>query len=201
MRALIKNSKKILISQIDPAERALIDDFIKKSVRKYTVIKELYDIDNELDGASFTLSGDKTTKIKYKEPDHLFVNTDMDITVDLKVDETTTIIVYPDENPELIVSVDENKIISIKAKDLPELYGKAINYVVSANLEKEGYGSAVVPIDVTVLYNNPNSGGSSDYEQLDNLPKINNVELIGNKNFDDLGLQAISDSQINQLFE
>ena len=33
-------------------------------------------------------------------------------------------------------------------------------------------------------------GGTSDYEELDNLPKINNVELIGNKTSSDLGLQA-----------
>lgn len=32
------------------------------------------------------------------------------------------------------------------------------------------------------------SGGSSDYEDLDNKPSINNVELIGNKNLTDLGI-------------
>ena len=33
------------------------------------------------------------------------------------------------------------------------------------------------------------SGGSSNYEKLSNKPKINNVELSGNKVSDDLGLQ------------
>lgn len=33
------------------------------------------------------------------------------------------------------------------------------------------------------------SGGTSDYEELENLPKINNVELKGNKISSDLGLQ------------
>ena len=199
MRALIKSTKKILVSQIDPSERALIEDFIKKSTRKYTTVKELYDIENELDGVSFTLTGDKTTKIKYKEPDHLFINNGMEAQVNLKVDNTTTIIVDPNENPELQVSVDENKIINIFALDLVELYGKAINYVVSANLEKPGYGTAIVPIDVTVLYAG-SGGGTMDYEDLENLPKINNVELRGNKTFDDLGLQAITENQINDLF-
>lgn len=199
MRALIKNSKKILVSQIDPSERALIDEFIKKSTRKYTNIKELYDIENELDGVSFTLAGDKTTKIKYKEPDHLFINNNMSISVNLKVDNSTTITVYPDENPELNVLVDENKNVIIEAKDIEELYGKALSYIVSVNLEKPGYGSTLVPIDVTVLYAGSNEG-TMDYEDLDNLPSINNVKLSGNKSFSDLGLHAITDNQINNLF-
>lgn len=36
-------------------------------------------------------------------------------------------------------------------------------------------------------------GGSSDYEDLDNLPSINNVELKGNKTSSDLGLQPAGD--------
>lgn len=32
-------------------------------------------------------------------------------------------------------------------------------------------------------------GGSSDYEDLENLPKINNIELKGNKSLNDLGIQ------------
>lgn len=32
-------------------------------------------------------------------------------------------------------------------------------------------------------------GGSSDYEDLENLPKINNIELKGNKTLNDLGIQ------------
>lgn len=36
-------------------------------------------------------------------------------------------------------------------------------------------------------------GGSSDYEDLENLPKINNIELKGNKSLNDLGIQPIGD--------
>lgn len=32
-------------------------------------------------------------------------------------------------------------------------------------------------------------GGSSDYEELENLPKINNIEIKGNKSLNDLGIQ------------
>lgn len=43
-------------------------------------------------------------------------------------------------------------------------------------------------------------GGTSDYEELDNLPKINNVELIGNKTSSDLGLQAeLTETQLNAI--
>ena len=37
------------------------------------------------------------------------------------------------------------------------------------------------------------SGGSSDYEDLDNKPSINDVELTGNKSLDDLGIQPQGD--------
>lgn len=40
-------------------------------------------------------------------------------------------------------------------------------------------------------------GGTSDYEKLSNLPKINSVELKGNKSFSDLGLDAESLSYDN----
>ena len=36
-------------------------------------------------------------------------------------------------------------------------------------------------------------GGTSDYSQLTNKPKINNVELAGNKNLDDIGAASASD--------
>lgn len=40
------------------------------------------------------------------------------------------------------------------------------------------------------------SGGSSDYEDLKNLPKINNVELKGNKSLSDLGIENYDDTEI-----
>mgnify|MGYP007012493078 CR=1 FL=1 len=38
-----------------------------------------------------------------------------------------------------------------------------------------------------------------DYEKLINHPRINNVELIKNKNFDDLGLGSLSNIEIESL--
>ena len=68
MRALIKNSKKIVLNQVDPSERALIDDFVRKSLKQATSIRSLYDIDNELDGVSFELTGKKPGTITFRTP-------------------------------------------------------------------------------------------------------------------------------------
>ena len=35
-------------------------------------------------------------------------------------------------------------------------------------------------------------GGTKDYEQLNNLPKINDVELKGNKSLSDLGISNVT---------
>lgn len=41
--------------------------------------------------------------------------------------------------------------------------------------------------------------GTKDYNELDNKPQINSVELINNKSFDDLGLKRITNSQIEEI--
>lgn len=42
---------------------------------------------------------------------------------------------------------------------------------------------------------------TADYEALRNLPKINDVELRGNKQLDELGLQEVSNIEIDNLFK
>ena len=39
-----------------------------------------------------------------------------------------------------------------------------------------------------------------DYEKLMNHPSVNDVELIKNKSFDDLGLSALSNTELEHLF-
>ena len=41
-----------------------------------------------------------------------------------------------------------------------------------------------------------NGQGVTDYEKLNNKPSIESVELIGNKNFEDLGLSPIDTDDI-----
>ena len=50
-----------------------------------------------------------------------------------------------------------------------------------------------VPVEVPV-------GGTTDYNELINKPKVNTVELKGNKSFEDLGLNRMSNSDLESLF-
>lgn len=43
--------------------------------------------------------------------------------------------------------------------------------------------------------------GNGDYEALINKPKIESVELIGNKNFEDFGLEECSNDDILAMFQ
>ena len=44
-----------------------------------------------------------------------------------------------------------------------------------------------------------NVGGFNDYEQALNKPRINGVELVGNKTNEDLNISAISNGEIEDL--
>ena len=43
-------------------------------------------------------------------------------------------------------------------------------------------------------------GGTTNYELLSNKPKINNVELIGDKTYEDLGFYSITNEEIDSLW-
>lgn len=45
------------------------------------------------------------------------------------------------------------------------------------------------------------NNGTDDYEKLKNKPKINEVELKGNKGFEDLGLSALSNIELENLLK
>lgn len=206
MRALLKNSRKIVITNIDPSERALIDEFIHKSAKKATLLKALYDIDNELDGASFELTGKKPGLVNYRTPCIQVVAADGVIQVDLKVDSDTSIEIDPLENEGyLTVSLDDNNIISIKALYREDLLDTTGQYIVTAVLSKEGCETTIVPINVAALYiTSSGTGGTRNYERLENKPTINNVVLLGNKTLEDFGMQEemedVTDSEIDDLF-
>lgn len=203
MRALIKNSKKIVINQVDPSERALIDDFVRKSLKQVTTLRSLYDIDNELDGVSFELTGQKPGAINFKTPCIQVLAVEGTIAVDLNVDSETTIEVEPDENEEFLeVSLNENREIEIKALYKEELINTTGQYIVTVVLEKPGYDTTIIPINVSVLYFD--SDGTRNYEELYNLPKINNKTLLGNRELSELGIQEeidpISNADIDKMF-
>lgn len=55
------------------------------------------------------------------------------------------------------------------------------------------------PQDIGLSVNEQIVGGSTDYSQLRNKPQINNVELVDNKTFDDLGLSGLSNIDIENI--
>lgn len=42
-------------------------------------------------------------------------------------------------------------------------------------------------------------GGTKDYNKLNNKPQINDVELIGNKSFEDLGAESLTNIDIENI--
>ena len=45
------------------------------------------------------------------------------------------------------------------------------------------------------------SGGTTNYEYLLNKPKINSVELVNNKTFKDLGINEITNTELEEIFK
>lgn len=45
------------------------------------------------------------------------------------------------------------------------------------------------------------SGGTNDYEKLKNKPQINGVELLKNKSFSDLGMDIISNQELEDMLK
>lgn len=52
----------------------------------------------------------------------------------------------------------------------------------------------------TVFGSVTSTGGASDYNDLANKPQIEAVELIGNKTFDELGMNSATNLEIAALF-
>lgn len=45
------------------------------------------------------------------------------------------------------------------------------------------------------------TGGTNDYEKLKNKPRINGVELIKNKSFSDLGMNNITNQELEDMLK
>lgn len=103
------------------------------------------------------------------------------------------------------VDLSNSLILSVHVNGHFQTYGK--NYTISTeNEESTIYFDESVDEDseVDVVYSSymelSGGGGVSDYSQLTNKPKINNIELKGNKTSDNLGLQdKLTASQLNAV--
>lgn len=203
MRAIIKSSKRIVLKQIDPSERALIEDYITAAETLSTNIMALFDIDNELDGVSFELGGNKK-QIKYTEPTLQILSMEGSTTIDLKVDENTSITLDTSEcEPYILAHLTEDKKISITSTYQEHLVNKTVKYNLNARLTKENCDPAIVPIQIMVVYISSNL--ARDYETLVNLPKINHRIVLGDKYPEDYNLMPLMDrignDEIDDLFE
>jgi len=83
------------------------------------------------------------------------------------------------ENSEEITPTDKEQILS-------ELANKQDTLVSGVNIKTINHESLLGEGNINIT---GGSGGTSDYEDLDNKPSINNVELNGNKSLNDLGIQ------------
>lgn len=45
------------------------------------------------------------------------------------------------------------------------------------------------------------TGGTNDYEKLKNKPSINGIELVKNKSFSDLGMDIISNQELEDMLK
>lgn len=52
---------------------------------------------------------------------------------------------------------------------------------------------------VAVAEETVSGGGTKDYNKLNNKPQINDVELIGNKSFEDLGADSLTNLEIDAI--
>lgn len=55
-------------------------------------------------------------------------------------------------------------------------------------------------VDIAVT-TNPSGTGTRDYELLNNKPKINGVELVKNKSLENLGINEITNTELNEMFK
>lgn len=55
------------------------------------------------------------------------------------------------------------------------------------------FGTLSIPNSIVV------EGGTMDYEKLSSKPKIEGVELIGDKSFEDLGMRDMTDEELQTL--
>lgn len=44
-------------------------------------------------------------------------------------------------------------------------------------------------------------GGTDDYEELNNKPSINGVELVGDKSFEQLGEKTLTNSELKEIID
>lgn len=119
------------------------------------------------------------------------INTEIDLTGELythnelngEISTTNDLNGEINSNVELLGEVSTDIDLSGELSNNIELYGE-----LGTGIELNGQ------VDVI-------TSGTYNYEYLYNKPQINSVELIKNKSFEDLGINEITNTELNELFK
>ena len=112
------------------------------------------------------------------------------------------------KNSKLTIEIDDDGFWKIY-KDDTLLFSPSLSLNdINTNITNFGLGSGstayksvvIKTFKVYKMNSGGGGGGTSDYEQLSNLPQINSVQLIGNKSLPDIGVDKVTNIDINNLF-
>lgn len=151
MKALVESSERILINQIDINERDLIDFFINKTINHVVDIRELFDIDNNLDGVSLDIGILKKDIINYTDPGIQVLTAGASTIIDFGIDSETQISVNSSEFVDyLTITFIDNK-MNVYAKNIVSLAGTTKQYVLTITLTK-GENIVMFNLPISVMY-------------------------------------------------
>ena len=193
MKAIFKDNKRLLIRDIRKDDLVMLNLFVDK-FREYEVeLTELMDIDNNLDGVNINITDTLRNKISYKLPLFQILFQGMSTTVDLEIDSETSVVI---NNPyEDLTITNSGGVLTLYAIDREELRGTTKQYTAYITLTKEGCEQTTVPLNITVIYQ---ANEPIVYNDLVNLPKINDITVVNNKTLDEYGIQEEMDTMSNR---
>lgn len=70
-------------------------------------------------------------------------------------------------------------------------------YLLEADITVEDENEIDIEYEKFEIFNT----SDNDYANLKNKPQINGIELINNKQFEDLGIEEITNTELNNLFK
>lgn len=124
------------------------------------------------------------------------VNADHEIEDEEQIDILNTVIervqAIEDDIEELNEKIEHIEIGGYDDTEVRELIQEntdSINNLETIKQDKLVAGANITIENNVISSTGGGSGGTSDYSDLDNKPSINNVELVGNKSLNDLGIQ------------
>ena len=81
--------------------------------------------------------------------------------------------------------------------DIPDISGKQDTLVSGTNIKTINNQSILGEGNIVI----EGGSGTTDYGDLENKPKINNVELNGNKSLEDLGISGVTEEQLDEAID